>query len=863
MFLYLPLAFALAVPAFSPQDQQTESRPDAEAEEELGADVPLTRFTNSDWPNGLDFGDATGLSFGDYDADGWVDVFVFTSAKLWRNVDGITWALAADLNTVLPDARSRYGSAFGDYNNDGLPDIGTEPRKSGQDECFHLLKNLGGGNFTDVATDPAILDVQPCSADSESIAWGDVDGDGDLDMFLPVYPEEIGSIDNQFLHNLGPTGPNGAYRFSEISATSGLKAPAGAARPEGVQLFDSDHDGDLDLYSNGHLYENLSSYDSPLFSSLRAVDSGIKMRNIIDEGTIFTDYDMDGDYDLLISYTNNKGLRLWEAYGDGSYFEADRSIIENFQDGAAFGLSAADWDNDGDFDFQAQEFFRRNMYMETRQRQFLLVTDHVDDMDLRSATPSWADWDKDGDQDMAIGNGMFGSYLYENDLYGESTPLQDRRYVRIRVLRDSSTVPQGLETEFGAHVEIHLKNEINGPRRQQFVSSASGYLNQNEYTLSFALPEDPYPENDWQDVRFDVTVDFPSLPEQGFWRVDKFVNPALGNINLAALGANREISVFRSGKVIVNTCELDPQPPISPALITSTGGLITPTNGQPLAAPTDSTSADEFVGIEIDTGDATHPLLIKEIFLDALPGNSFPCGGRSANLRLWDVTQANAAFVPSHGAMKVTLDERNRRGRYRANIMLQPNRVYRLVVRADRFRGTPISGPVDHGVFKITGGLHFNDSSPCNGREVASAALDETQVYVAVRISTETQRTWIDLGGGQAGSQGLPILAASGEAVTGTPITLSLSQARAQAEVAFFAGSSIRCDTVNDVLLIPAKESIFSGYQTDSNGRLSVNLKWPARIERTDPVFVQAAIVDPVAVNQYALSNALAALSTD
>src|SRR5262245_26076382 len=91
---------------------------------------------------------ASGVSFLDYDADGWIDLYVHREADLWRNQAGAGFQRVADLDRYLPPAVGRYGAGCGDFDNDGLPDIACEPRA----DCFYLLRNLdGAGHFLEVA----------------------------------------------------------------------------------------------------------------------------------------------------------------------------------------------------------------------------------------------------------------------------------------------------------------------------------------------------------------------------------------------------------------------------------------------------------------------------------------------------------------------------------------------------------------------------------------------------------------------------------------------------------------------------------------------------------------------------------------
>src|SRR5688572_13902185 len=90
-------------------------------------DVPLQLWTNSTWPNGVDFGKCNGISFCDFNHDSFIDVYSNQSRDLWQNFAGADWGIANDLSPYYP-GDSEYGSAWADYDNDQLPDFGSEPR---------------------------------------------------------------------------------------------------------------------------------------------------------------------------------------------------------------------------------------------------------------------------------------------------------------------------------------------------------------------------------------------------------------------------------------------------------------------------------------------------------------------------------------------------------------------------------------------------------------------------------------------------------------------------------------------------------------------------------------------------------------
>jgi len=558
-----------------------------------------------------------------------------------------------------------------------------------------------------------------------------VDGDANLDLFVPVYPG-LGP-GNFFLYNLGPTGPGEAYRFAELSGDAGLDIPSGNERPEGAQAADVDFDGDVDLYSNGTLYQNASSPGNPKFNTLTGSASGITLGASRDEGCMFLDYDLDGDQDLGVAYIN-EGARIWENRGDGTFVATEPGIIDDPLSGRNLGMSAEDWDNDRDIDFTTREVFRRNMLVEEGARHFTVATHSIPANHINSATPAWGDWDLDGDLDCAMGNWGSDGHLYESTLYGPSTPDSEKRHVRVRVVRNSSLASRGLETEYGAAAEIRIRNVQDGFRHRKFVASSHGYLNQNEYTLHFALPPDPTPDDPTEDVRFALGVDFPGASSDGQWRVDGHVNPVLSELDLASL-ADREITVYRCGQVIVNGTVHDPLPLAPPTLTTTTGGLAVVDASSPLPDPVVAPQPDFYVGLALDTLGATGDVRVEEILLDGqLAQDGPPCRPVSFTIALWDVTDPSNPVVVPAGALEDATSPRNRRSYFPSDIVLAPGRSFRIVARVSEYRATTIEAPVPHGPVNVQGGLFFPDAAPCTGQGVAGAEPDPGGTALAIRF---------------------------------------------------------------------------------------------------------------------------------
>ena len=629
-----------------------------------------------------------------------------------------------------------------------------------------------------------------------------------------------------------------------MSAAVGLSVPVGNARPEGAQFCDYDHDGDLDAYSNGAVYLNQSTLGQPAFVALTEAGSGVGMSSLLDEGAVWADYDLDGDFDLLVSYST-AGHVIWEHRGDGSYFQAEAGIIDSPNLGLDFGSSAVDWDNDGDIDWSTRHVFRRNLLVETGQRRMMVATHAVSLLHLVRPTISWADFDRDGDLDAAVGNFWpeqdGEGFLYENTTYDAKTSRSMRRHVRVRPLRDEAGRP-GTESEFGAMAEILIGGER--VRRVGFTSTGNGYLNQNEYPLHFALPTPAAGP-----TAFGLKVDFINDPAVGQWRVDRHVNPVLANLILETM-TEREIEVCRSGRVVVGGCDVVPSPSESPLLTTSAGGLVAPTASAAMPAVTTAPS-DTFVGIEVTT--QAKPLRVVEVVLD---GQLAAAG--SFNVAFWDVTNFQQPQLVDSRITETS--SRNDRSYLPVDVLLRPGRTYRAVAHVDGYRGTPVSAPVADADLVVEGGLRYNDIEPTAGAFMRIAPIDRGLVYLALRYRPALLGTPIDMGNGLANVGSVSAaLSATGPVTLGQLFNLDVAGLPPSAQVFLIAGTSVACLAVpGRGFLVPgAAVAVPGAFAATTAGTLTVPLVLPQGLPAGLVLAFQVWYADPGAGGDFASSNVL------
>ena len=238
------------------------------------------------------------VALGDYDNDGNLDVLLtgYSStgavAQVWRNLGNGRFT---NINAGLPGVF--YSSvAWGDYDNDGLLDIlltGTS-NGFGNTAVTQLWRNLGNGTFTKISINlPGVL--------MGAVAWGDFDRDGRLDLLL-TGNTSTGAV-SQVWRNLG----NGTF--------ANLNVGLPGVHQSSVALADYDNDGALDIVLAGTSTQtNLicqvwRNTGSGVFTNLNAGLPGFRSGSVA-----WADLDSDGRLDLLLTGLDGGGSPVSSVY---------------------------------------------------------------------------------------------------------------------------------------------------------------------------------------------------------------------------------------------------------------------------------------------------------------------------------------------------------------------------------------------------------------------------------------------------------------------------------------------------------------------------------------------------------------------
>jgi enediyne biosynthesis protein E4 len=323
-----------------------------------------------------------GVALLDYDNDGWLDIYLVNGmtydalsgkapsphAALFHNNHDGTFTNVAEKAGVTND-RWGVGVAIGDYDNDGWPDLYVT--NVGKNRLYH---NNHDGTFTDVAEKAGVT----VGTWSTGPTFGDYDGDGKLDLFVPGYayydfndPPAAGSkwvVSNLCQYRgvsvfCGPRGlkgehdhlfhNNGDGSFTDVSVKAGVADSPGYFGLTAV-FADLNGDGRPDLLvaddsTPNYLYRNKSdgTFEDLSFESGYAVNG--EGRDTASMGIALGDYENKGRLDILNTTFSDDYKVLYRNEGDLSFTDVSRDaglavVTIPF---LSWGDGFIDYDNDG------------------------------------------------------------------------------------------------------------------------------------------------------------------------------------------------------------------------------------------------------------------------------------------------------------------------------------------------------------------------------------------------------------------------------------------------------------------------------------------------------------------------------------
>ena len=260
------------------------------------------------------------VAVADYDGDLDLDIFVVAKAKeeegvaksfsrLFRNnndgsfTDVTMESGLVELYTIEEEAEEyfgldgfKHGAYWGDYNNDGFPDLlFTHSYK------VQFFRNLGNGTFIDLTQGAGIASENSCR--NTGATWFDYNNDGFLDIYISDWDECGG---NTLYRN------NGNGLFTDVTTDTSAGGGDGLASYVAFP-FDFNEDGWQDIYVSNDFDEPNDLFINQAGNSFAQEASAYGVDSMADDmGITMGDYDLDGDFDLFFGTVENT-VAMWGA----------------------------------------------------------------------------------------------------------------------------------------------------------------------------------------------------------------------------------------------------------------------------------------------------------------------------------------------------------------------------------------------------------------------------------------------------------------------------------------------------------------------------------------------------------------------
>jgi hypothetical protein len=413
-----------------------------------------------------------GISFIDYDGDGWDDITLGTgdgqSIQFYKNYDGFfvqESLLPIDLNFQNKSIN------WVDFDNDGDKDLFVTSQTNGN----RLFERLSDNSLIDITISAGFVTENMFTFGA---SWGDVNNDGCLDVYLSNYKDGT-TITNYFYQN------NCDGTFSEVTDIIGLTNTAALTFCSG--FFDFNNDGWQDLYiandkiHQNHLYKNNGDGTFIDISESSGTDLIIDAMSVT-----IDDFNSDGYLDIFMTNTPNHeattigGTVLLKNNGDETF----TNISENSGtqlNSWSWGANFFDSENDGDLDlyvscsYDGSEGFPSYGFYENLGSEAFLNSETAGfDNSISSYSTAIGDTNNDGLLDIIVNNNNHKPLVWNN------LTTTNNNYLKLKLIGTVSN-----RDAIGTRIEMSINDNL----QYRYVMCGEGYLSQNSLEQTFGVGE--------------------------------------------------------------------------------------------------------------------------------------------------------------------------------------------------------------------------------------------------------------------------------------------------------------------------------------------------------------------------------------
>lgn len=423
--------------------------------------IPLGLINNT--TTGINLG---GVSFFDYDNDGWDDITIACKGsdpvRFFRNNGG---QLVEEFYGITISGHSKQ-VIWVDYDNDNDNDLFVTKI----DGNNLLYQNDGNLNFTNVTVAAGFSNFNILY--SYGAAFGDIDNDGDLDLFLSN-KDVSGTVPNKLYRN------NGDGTFSDISFAAGISLSSHSTFC--ASFFDYNKDGFQDIYMSNDRFVNTNilyrNNGDNTFTDVSAISGANIAANAM--STTIDDFNYDGWLDIYITNTA-EGNHLLKNNGDGTFDDIAVSSGLSFNS-IGWGANFFDADNDTDLDLYVSSMVDNTdsgllttafYECQNDQTYILSTTSGFDADEFKSFSNAIGDIDNDGFQDFVVANQAPDNH----SLWHNQNDTNNWLKVKLKGVQSNTN-------GIGSWIELYANNKV----MYRYTICGEAFLGQNSATEIFGL----------------------------------------------------------------------------------------------------------------------------------------------------------------------------------------------------------------------------------------------------------------------------------------------------------------------------------------------------------------------------------------